>query len=222
MADQYEADYMTSGDRIVHRDKRVSRGMAAILAIWGPFCWGLALLIGLGNATASKPVPAASLPYVVAGIVALGFAFIFMGVAFSVLRSVVSKDELHVKYGLWGPTIPLRNIHSCTVTDYDWTKFGGWGIRRSMSDNSWAYVPGPGQVVEVQYEEDGEKRTIQIGADNALKLAKEINAAREAQTNTRFAIEVDDAAEQKVAEAEVEAEAEAEAEATANAEAERP
>lgn len=182
---------MTADAKVQHRDKRVSRGMALLLGVWAPFCWALAGFIAYANATASKPVPAVALPFVVAGIAAMGLMFLVMALSFAVLRSVVTEKHLNVKYGLWGPEILLSSITACRVVEYDWTKFGGWGIRRGAG-GAWAYVPGPGDVVEIEYDADGETKTVQIGAEDPRKLALEINRAREGATRLR--IESDDAA----------------------------
>ena len=48
---------------------------------------------------------------------------------FSVLRISVSRDEVYVQYGLFGPRIAVRDIERCEAVDYDWKKYGGWGIR---------------------------------------------------------------------------------------------
>lgn len=58
MADELESAYMVGGASVRHTDKRVSRSIAATLGVWAPFCWALALFIGLTNATSDKPVPA--------------------------------------------------------------------------------------------------------------------------------------------------------------------
>lgn len=184
MADEFESAYMVGDASVRHTDKRVSRSIAAILGVWAPFCWALALFIGLTNATSDKPVPAGVLPFVLAAIAALGLLFAGMAITFAVLRTVVTQTEVNVKYGLWGPRIPLDRIRSCKVVDYDWTRFGGWGIRRGLG-GKWAYVPGPGEVVEIEY---GDGKIVQIGARDARKLSLEINRAREALAKTRVAV----------------------------------
>ncbi|MEQ9317857.1 MAG: hypothetical protein RIF41_01815 [Polyangiaceae bacterium] len=190
VSDEFQSSHMASDDSVRHRDKRVSRGMAALLGIWAPFCWGLAAFIGVANATSSRPVPEAVLPFVLAAIALLGVMFLGMAVTFAVLRTVVTDTHLIVKYGLWGPEIALDSITACRVTDYDFTKFGGWGIRRGLG-GKWAYVPGPGEVVEIEYTEDGVDKTVQVGAADARMLALEINRARQAP-GLRIAEHVDD------------------------------
>ncbi len=148
----------------------------------------------------------------IGAIAALGFLFAGLAVTFAVLRTIVTDSEVNVKYGLWGPRIPLDRIKSCKVVDYDWTKFGGWGLRRGVG-GKWAYVPGPGEVVEIEH---GDGEIVQIGAQDARKLSLEINRARQERANQRIDVASDtDALAQ--AEAGLEAEAAAEADGAAAA-----
>jgi len=200
MTDRFEAEDMVGDAQVRHRDKRVSRGIAALLGMWAPLCWGLAAFTGLTNATASQPAPEAALPFIVGGLAALGVAMGVMAVGFAVLRTVVTDTEVNVKYGLWGPNIPLSSIQSCKVVDYQWTRFGGWGIRRGWG-GKWAYVPGPGEAVEIQYDDGGSKKTVLIGAKDPHKLMLEIHKAREALSKQPIAVyvsEADNDAEEEV------------------------
>ncbi len=190
--DDYESRYMTGNAVVGHRDKRVSRGIAGILMLPALLTLAFTLFIGFTNATAARPVPAQALPFVLAGLVAFSGMFALLSLTFSVLRSVVTDREVIVKYGLWGPRIPLDSITSCKVVPYQWTQFGGWGIRRGLG-GVWAYVPGPGDVVEIAYTEDGKEKRIQVGAQNAPMLAAEIQRARKAGPNLRIDTADDDA-----------------------------
>lgn len=62
---------------------------------------------------------------------------------------------------------------SCRVVDYDWTKYGGWGIRRG-ADGSWAYVPSSGSVVEIVYRDGVKEKTVVLGAADPHALARSI------------------------------------------------
>lgn len=182
---------MAGDARVLHRDKRVSRGMAAMLAAPALFTWALSIFLAFANASSEHPLPAVALPFVVGAIALLGVMFALLSLTFAVLRTIVTDRMVTVKYGLWGPEIELSSIRSCKVVDYEWTQFGGWGIRRGAG-GVWAYVPGPGEVVELEYEAGGTMQRVQVGAQDARKLALEINRAR--QTGLRVATDADDAA----------------------------
>ena len=204
--DELAAQYMEDGAAVLHRDKRVSRGMAALLMAPAFFVLGLSAFIATGNATASKPIPEPALPFVVAAMVAVALLFVVLSLSFAVLRTVVTSRDLVVKYGLWGPRIDLARIRSCQVAQYEWTNFGGFGIRLGKG-GVWAYVPGPGPVVEIAYDDNGKEKVVQIGAEDAQLLAQRVNDARAALTRPR--IQADDDVE---AERELEASEEAERE----------
>lgn len=192
--DAFEAMEMHDGAPVVHRDKHVSRRMAGFIGASGLLQIAIAIFVAFVNGSSSKPMPPTMLPVFVGAMIAFGLAMMVLGVAVGVLCIVVTKKAVHVKYGLWGPTIPLEAIQSCRVTDYDWTEFGGWGMRRGRN-NAWAYVPKSGPVVEVKYLEDGKTKRVLIGASDAASTAQAIEAAR---TNVRVG--------DVVAEAEAEAE----------------
>jgi hypothetical protein len=171
---------MYDGARVVRRDKVVSRLMAGMAGVPALFVIGIAVYIASVNATAPKPIPPTALPFVVAAMVGLGVLLGLLGIAFGVLRTVVTERAVHVRFGLWGPTIPIASIRSCGVVDYQWTKFGGWGIRRA-SDGTWAYVTASGgKVLELRYFEGGRERRVLVGAHDAAETARRIEKLRAA------------------------------------------
>jgi hypothetical protein len=189
---------MTHDAEVRHRDKRVSRLLAGVLVAPALFTWFMAFFIAFTNSSADKPLPGAALPIVVAAMGGLGLMFVVLSLTFAVLRSVVTDHQVVVKYGLWGPEIDLASIVSCKVVDYEWTKFGGFGIRLG-SGGVWAYVPGPGEVVEIEYDASGERKKVLVGAKDARALSLEINRAREALVRARIAGDArDEAMEREV------------------------
>jgi hypothetical protein len=200
--DAFEESEMHDGSPIVRRDKLVSRRMAALLSGTGILPIAIGIFVAFANDSSQKPLPAAALPFVVAALLTMGVAFGVMGIMFGVLRTVVTKKAVHVKYGLWGPTIPLEAIESVRVVDYDWTEYGGWGIRIGK-DGSRAYVPRSGPCVQLVYKDGGTSKRVLVGGEDAAATVAAINEAR---THTRVATEV------RVSEHEPEAEALDEAE----------
>jgi hypothetical protein len=219
MGDDFESEHMAPTSAVRHRDKRVSRGMAALLGIWAPFCWVLAAVIGYANAGSANPVPAAVLPVVLAAIAALGVMFAVMALTFSVLRTVVTDREVIIKYGLWGPSIELSSITSVHVKPYDWSRYGGWGIRRGIG-GGWAYVPGPGDVVVIEYDDAGSSKRVEVGAENAAALAEQIERSRNGTAKLRLAESGTGSAAQTEEDLHADVEAELEAEAAEDATAE--
>ena len=177
--DAFEAKYMQDGSRILHRDKRVSRKMALILFLAGLLPLFHAISLPFINEGSQRPMPGSIVPFWMLGMGLLAVLFFVLAIVLGVLRFVVTESALHVKYGLWGPTIPLESVVSCKVVDYDWLKYGGWGIRRGI-DGSWAYVPSSGPVVEVIYRDGKAEKKVLLGARDAHALARSIVEATSA------------------------------------------
>ncbi len=187
--DAFEAKYMHDGTRVLHRDKRVSRKMALLLGVTGLFILLQAISVPLFNDASARPMPASIVPFWTVGMGLLAVIFLLLAILFGVLRFVVTERAIHVKYGLWGPTIPLESVISCEVVDYDWTKYGGWGIRRG-ADGSWAYVPSSGSVVEVVYREGKQEKRVVLGAAEPHALARSIvEAAGSSAARMRVGVE---------------------------------
>jgi hypothetical protein len=204
--DEFEARNMQDGAPVVHRDKKVARGLTAILLLAGLLTSSLGAVIGFMNGTASKPLPATALPFVVAAVVALGLVLATLGIVFAVVRTLVTERFVDVKYGLWGPRIPLENVRSCRVIEYDWKQFGGWGVRLGK-DGTWAYVPSDGRVLELRYVDEGKEKRVLVGAEDADQTARQIELARERLGKRGPHLRVEDSAEDLEAAAQAEAEA---------------
>lgn len=212
--DEFEAKHMASEGRVLHHDKRVSRVLAGMLAVPGLLTILLGVFIALTNATASRPVPGAALPFVVAGVAGLGALLMLMGVVFGVLRTIVTDKEVNIKYGLWGPTISLGDVVSCRAVDYEWTEFGGWGIRMGKN-GAWAYVPSGSRAVEIRYREGSKEKRVLVGVASPEEVARKINeaAARFAtRPGDRLRVPIDDRVDPETRR-EIEAEVEAALEA---------
>jgi hypothetical protein len=176
----------------------------------------LPLLVVLGGAiaAATQAGVAAALP------AALSFLILpFFWLLFSVLRISVTREEVFVQYGLFGPKIAVRDIERCAAVSYDWKKYGGWGIRYG-ADGSVAYnmMGDHGRAVEIVYKKDGKQKKVLVASPDPERLAAAVNKAREmaiadaAPKRIAAETEKDDITRQAEAEAEaIAAEAEAEA-----------
>jgi hypothetical protein len=195
--DEFEAKYMSDGAKVLHRQKRVSRKMTGLLMMPSLWMLILAIVVPLINASSSKPMSAAMVPWFAASMVVASVVSLVLAIAFGVLRFVVTERAVHVKFGLWGPTIPLESIVSCNVVDYDWKQYGGWGIRRGI-DGSWAYVASSGRVVEVRYTEGAKTKKVVLGADDADALARAITEARQ-RARARVSVQEENGIDAEVA-----------------------
>ncbi|MEZ4462631.1 MAG: hypothetical protein R3E66_23475 [bacterium] len=138
----------------------------------------LAVLVGIAAiATSGAPLVLAALP-VLAGLIFFSMA--------ATLRTTVSKENVHVQYGLIGP-ISLTSIKSVKAVDYSWLKYGGWGIRYAITDGSWCYnMIGDGRKAGgIQYEKNGKARVLVASKQNVL-LADAIDHAMHAADEVTF------------------------------------
>lgn len=103
--------------------------------------------------------------------------------AMSTLRVTVTSKNLHVQYGLWGPSIPLESIEHCEAEHYSVWKYGGYGIRYSITEKAWCYnmLGDKGQAVRIHWRDDtGKLRRTLVASENHAALAAAINKARAA------------------------------------------
>jgi len=204
--DTYEAKYM-GGAEALFRDRRgMPRWMHAL------FLLPLLLQLAIGVTLLALGIPS--------GLVNLAFVplLAFMWMLFLFLRITVTKEALHVQYGVFGPKVPLERIEAVEVGTYDWVAHGGFGIRRSRARGGTAYSTpgGNGKCVTVTYRDDkGKPCVVTVTCDDAEELAgllRAKGAPRVAEPGPRVA------EARTVTDAELFAEAEAEAEAILAAE----
>ena len=170
--DDYEARYM-AGEDVIYRDKiKVPKKFFLLFA--------LPILIQAGSfalaSSQGKPIPAGALAMV--PVTALILSVIVL--LFAVLRITVTRREVHIQYGLFGPKIPISKIEDCRAVNYSWLEYGGWGIRRG-ADGSWAYnmVGDAGRAVRIEWvDEKGKDQTTLVASPNPEALARAIQEAR--------------------------------------------
>ncbi|MBI4705901.1 MAG: hypothetical protein HY744_32820 [Deltaproteobacteria bacterium] len=199
--DEYEERYMAGGKALARSRMRMPG--------WFHLLMLASVAIVAGAATTTTLASAAQAPaFLLVPLVAL------IWLVFSHVRVTVGAEHVHVQFGLFGPKVPMRDIVSAEVERYDWVKYGGWGIKRSLADGSWAYsVPGgDGSGLRLVYRDRrGKTRRLFVSADNATQLVAAIDRARAAAsgaTQARIADDDEEARELREAEQEIEAELE--------------
>lgn len=169
--DSYEEAFMNSGT-IAHRDKIVAP-------------WWLHAILGFSTVAAAAGSIAAVadgaplfLPFVMIAMAAFVWANSYA------LRIAVTADKVLLQYGLFGPRIPVEDIVFCEAQAYNaMTKYGGWGIKYSLHDGSWAFnMPGDdGTGVMIHYKTRLGIRKVFVSSHHPNVLAESINAARKAK-----------------------------------------
>ncbi|MCS6898517.1 MAG: hypothetical protein RMJ98_01585 [Myxococcales bacterium] len=166
--DSYEARYMANEGKILRREKIVWE-LHWLLLLPIPLCLVLTGMILAGMGSKPAPLPVALLP---AGLVVL---FSFLWILFRVLRVHVTEQNVHIQYGILGPQIPVAAITSCRVVDYEFSNYGGWGIRYGL-DGSWAYslAGDSGRVVQICWKEGGKEKKVVVSSQDPDALAAAI------------------------------------------------
>ena len=108
---------------------------------------------------------------------------------FMSLRVLVTKEAVHVQFGLFGPKIPMSAIVDAREEAYSAMKYGGWGIRFGL-DGSRAYsVPASGdRGLLIRYvNEKGTTKSVFVSARDPGVLLAAIDKARAAVPRARIA-----------------------------------
>lgn len=207
--DGYEREYMAGG-AMLHRERVRWKQHWLLLLPLVP-----CLVLGVVFTTMAS-VPAFAIALMAAEVV----LFSVLWLLFQVLRIHVTKTEVHIQYGLWGPRVPVHSIESAKVVSYDWKRFGGWGLKRAP-DGTHAYTLSGSskEVVEIAWRDGDARKKLVVSSDDPAALAAQIQRARTQQGvyRTRIAASVDEEVQQQVTrEAEAEAEVEGSAESGAS------
>ena len=171
--DTFEKTYMTDGEVLFRHRAVAPAKMFALLLLPGVVCLLLLLLAGMGG---GRPPPmGVTVLLIVAPLLSVLVALIS-----AVLRVAVTREHVHVQYGLWGPTIPMRAIARCEAVTYDWRKFGGWGARRARDGTRAFNMMGDqGRAVAITYrDERGAEQKVLISASQPAELVEAIERAR--------------------------------------------
>lgn len=178
-ADEYEAKHMATAGEVVHRDKRVSRLMAVLLAVPALLTVVVAVLALMSPTEASAGV----------GLLGVGLFFALSALLFSSLRTSVSTREVHIQYGIWGPRIPLDALESCQVVDYNPMVYGGWGIKLGV-DGVWAFsMPGAKRALRLEWTTPkGKTKKAVVTADDPDRVLAAIERARTEATKPRVRV----------------------------------
>ncbi len=123
-------------------------------------------------------------PELLVALLPISFSFVAQ-LSFSTLRTMVTRRFVHIQYGLFGPKIPIEDFISADVVDYDWKKYGGFGIRYSIRDGSMAYnmMGDQGRAVKLVYRAKGKETVLLVSADDPERLCAAIAEARATSTS---------------------------------------
>ncbi len=160
--------YMEGTDEVLHRQKM-------------HWPWYFYLLLGVVFSIGLGALFAAAAPLLPFLLMLAAMAIIFT--TFYALRVSVTQDHVFVQYGLLGPKIRVEDIVHCEAEDYNILKYGGYGIRYSVVDGSWAFnmMGDKGKAVRIHYKTAMGIRKLVVSSTHPLLMADAINRARHAK-----------------------------------------
>jgi hypothetical protein len=185
VSDAFERGYL-EGDQAVHREKRVSRTTFRWMTVLAAGNGALALL-SLGAFASGDPEGLGG-AMIMGGLSAMT---LFLAVALSVSRTVVTPRALHCMIGVRTRTIPLASIQTTSLG-----KVNAATLRTDVAKDGAelsAFYGGDPYVRVAWTDEKDRARVTWIGSDDASALMVAIDRASSAAT-TRVA-EVDEGVE---------------------------
>lgn len=163
--DAYESQYMSASGGLVHERRRMPGWFFGLM--------GVVALVELGASIAAGSVFPALIALPILAAVTL---------LLSHLRIVLTREHLHIQYGLWGPKVAVADIVSMRVEPYSMLRYGGFGIRRSL-DGYWAYSTPGGNglalVIEARDAKGGTRRLC-VTLDRAAEFKRRIEELQSA------------------------------------------
>ena len=95
------------------------------------------------------------------------------------LRTVVTREAVHIQLGVFGPRIPLESIRSARAVTRSLLRTRGWGIRFGFDGSTTYNVPSTADgYVEISYERGGKMRLVRAMSHDPERLVAAIDRAR--------------------------------------------
>ena len=175
--DEYEQKYMEPNERVLFREKVVSRSAFAVaivfLAVFGAV--GLALVA----AAIFGVLPLAVGLGAGAPLVLLGVTMAVLGAMFSVYRSMVTTSHLHSHFGWTKRRVAHSAIEAVRVVTLEGFRQGKVSIGLDGIVRTWVGQSASGRGVEVTYREPGARtHVVTIGSEHTDDYAAELERAR--------------------------------------------
>ena len=165
VSDPIEAEMEVRG-RVLHRDKLVARSLAWVMLALSVFFIGASLAYALGWGAQVSPLAKAA-TFLLAP---LGP---FVLLTRTVLRTLVTTEELTIRWGLWGPRIPLASLTKVEVVSSEEVR------KRQRKQRTHVYHPGHfTEPVWIEWELDGKTQAAVLGSNEPQTLLAAIEEGR--------------------------------------------
>ncbi len=158
---------------------------------------GPLLFVLMGSAALSVIVSAVATRQPALLLILLSHALLTL--TMSHLRVTVTRELVHIQYGLFGPKIPVAHIEDARAVAYDWKRYGGWGIRGGgKAGTAYSVTGGRKMGVELTVrDKNGVLSTVFASSDEPEELVRAIEQARgKPFARTATGVRVETAAEE--------------------------
>jgi len=187
--DDFETTMETRG-KVLHRDKLVARRFALIMllstVVFLPASVAYALGWGADVSSLAKIITYVLTPL-----------FLYLLLTGTVVRTVVTTEEVHVKWGLTGPRIPIETISRCEPVTAEQSREEQRQLKLKPSNDDPDKRPrrkfrlySPGNYTEAVWLEwtdsDGTAHAAVVGSGHAASLSSAIQDARHAHGELRI------------------------------------
>ena len=106
----------------------------------------------------------------------LGIAvMVFVIINFTILSISVAPAGVEFRYGLFAKRLRFDQIRSVEARQYEWMRYGGWGLRWSMGGRRAWNMPFLSTGVAITADEDGREREYYVTSRRPEELARVLN-----------------------------------------------
>ena len=97
---------------------------------------------------------------------------VFVIINFTMLSIAVSTAGIEFRYGLFAKRLRFDQIRAVETRNYEWLRYGGWGLRWSTGGRRAWNMPFVNTGVRIEAGENGKEREYYVTSRNAEELAR--------------------------------------------------
>jgi len=97
---------------------------------------------------------------------------VFVIVSFTMLSIAVTFEGIEFRYGLFAKRLRFDQIKSVAVKEYEWLRYGGWGLLFSTGGRRAWNMPFVGTGVVITADEGGREREYYVSSHSPGELAR--------------------------------------------------
>jgi len=173
--DEYAEQYMVVGEQLLFREKVVSRSAFHVSIAFG-LVFGLAGLGGIAAFAAGQQAA----PALAIGVPSLAFAILMsvLGAAFSVYRSMVTSQHVHIHFGWAKRKIAVESIQDVSAVKLEGLRQGKVSVGFDGVVRTWVGRSASGRGVAITYRDGNRTHVVTLGSESCESFMEAIEKAR--------------------------------------------